>query len=312
MTHADRAGLASSRWWLSAQLLRPARSEPMLVTSVIDGNTIEVQSIGRVRLLGIQAPAVSRTLDRKRARRSGTGATGQPGPAPVDSARTRRSVRPTASARRPAYVWTEDERLINVLLVREGLARAVVRANLTRRAELVLAEEQARAQRARNLGHAAALSLGRLLPEPDRQRNLLPPSASASAPLEAQPAPGCVPPDSMGRGQSQRHDAEACRDSRRPVRTSARGAGGRLATPGFPRPWPHAHADCLSAVLDTPGDRDYGSGDVGWVGLGASLADELSARRLIVVGVNIRQYLAAFTEGKNHLEVRTFRRISGR
>ena len=35
-----------------------------------------------------------------------------------------------------------------------------------------------------------------------------------------------------------------------------------------------------------------GSGDVGWVGLGASLADDLSAHGYIVVGVNIRQYLA--------------------
>jgi len=46
-----------------------------------------------------------------------------------------------------------------------------------------------------------------------------------------------------------------------------------------------------------------GSGDVGWVGLGASLADDLSARGYIVIGVNIRQYLAAFTDGKNHLAV---------
>ena len=118
----------------------------MLVTSVIDGNTIEVQSIGRVRLLGIQAPAVSRTLDRS--------ALGDQARERLASLVLRRWIRlehegasdRTASARRPAYVWTEDERLINVLLVREGLARAVVRANLTRRAELVLAEEQARAQ----------------------------------------------------------------------------------------------------------------------------------------------------------------------
>jgi len=129
-----------------AQLLRPSRSEPMLVTSVIDGNTIEVQSIGRVRLLGIQAPAVSRTLDRN--------ALGDQARERLASLVLRRWIRlehegasdRAASPRRPAYVWTEDERLINVLLVREGLARAVVRANLTRRAELVLAQEQARAQ----------------------------------------------------------------------------------------------------------------------------------------------------------------------
>jgi endonuclease YncB( thermonuclease family) len=130
-----------------AQLLRPTRSDPLLVTSVIDGNTIEVQSIGRVRLLGIRAPALGRTLD---------------GNTPGSQARDRlaslvlrRWIRLEhedgpdhfVSTRRPAYVWTEDERLVNVLLVREGLARVVTRTNLTRRAELERAEEQAKAQR---------------------------------------------------------------------------------------------------------------------------------------------------------------------
>ena len=45
-----------------------------------------------------------------------------------------------------------------------------------------------------------------------------------------------------------------------------------------------------------------GSGDVGWVGLAASMADELSAQGYIVVGINARQYLAAFTSGQSHLE----------
>src|SRR5216110_1245610 len=45
-----------------------------------------------------------------------------------------------------------------------------------------------------------------------------------------------------------------------------------------------------------------GSGDVGWVGLAASMADELSAQGYIVVGINVRQYLAAFTSGQSHLE----------
>lgn len=44
-----------------------------------------------------------------------------------------------------------------------------------------------------------------------------------------------------------------------------------------------------------------GSGDVGWVGLGASMADELSAEGYLVVGINVRQYLAAFTSGQDHL-----------
>ena len=44
-----------------------------------------------------------------------------------------------------------------------------------------------------------------------------------------------------------------------------------------------------------------GSGDVGWVGLATSIADQFSAAGYLVIGVNVRQYLAAFTSGKAHL-----------
>jgi dienelactone hydrolase len=44
-----------------------------------------------------------------------------------------------------------------------------------------------------------------------------------------------------------------------------------------------------------------GSGDVGWVGLAVSLAEELSAQGYLVAGINTRQYLSAFTSGKSHL-----------
>jgi alpha-beta hydrolase superfamily lysophospholipase len=47
-----------------------------------------------------------------------------------------------------------------------------------------------------------------------------------------------------------------------------------------------------------------GSGDVGWVGLAASLAEELSAAGYVVAGVNTREYLSSFTEGTQHLAVR--------
>lgn len=46
-----------------------------------------------------------------------------------------------------------------------------------------------------------------------------------------------------------------------------------------------------------------GSGDVGWVGLAVTMAEELSSEGYRVVGVNVRQYLAAFTSGKSHVEV---------
>jgi alpha-beta hydrolase superfamily lysophospholipase len=45
-----------------------------------------------------------------------------------------------------------------------------------------------------------------------------------------------------------------------------------------------------------------GSGDVGWVGLAVSMAEELSAQGYTVVGINVRQYLSAFTSGSNHLQ----------
>jgi alpha-beta hydrolase superfamily lysophospholipase len=45
-----------------------------------------------------------------------------------------------------------------------------------------------------------------------------------------------------------------------------------------------------------------GSGDVGWVGLAVTMAEELSAEGYAVAGINVRQYLSAFTSGKSHLE----------
>ncbi len=44
-----------------------------------------------------------------------------------------------------------------------------------------------------------------------------------------------------------------------------------------------------------------GSGDVGWVGLAVTRAQELSSDGFIVVGVNVREYLSAFTVKTAHL-----------
>jgi hypothetical protein len=41
-----------------------------------------------------------------------------------------------------------------------------------------------------------------------------------------------------------------------------------------------------------------GSGDVGWVGLAVDLSQFLSDKGYTVIGINVRQYLAAFTAGK--------------
>ena len=44
-----------------------------------------------------------------------------------------------------------------------------------------------------------------------------------------------------------------------------------------------------------------GSGDVGWVGLGVTMAEFLSGEGWTVVGVNVRQYLSSFTAARSHL-----------
>lgn len=44
------------------------------------------------------------------------------------------------------------------------------------------------------------------------------------------------------------------------------------------------------------------SGDVGWVGLAVSMAEFLRDAGYVVAGVNVRQYLSAFTSGSTHLE----------
>jgi dienelactone hydrolase len=45
-----------------------------------------------------------------------------------------------------------------------------------------------------------------------------------------------------------------------------------------------------------------GSGDVGWVGVGVAIAEFLAGEGYVVAGVNVRQYLSAFTVGKSHLQ----------
>jgi micrococcal nuclease len=122
-----------------------ARSESVLVTAVIDGDTITVQTYGRVRLLGIDAPKIGR---------------GGAAPAPfgkdardrLSSLVLRRFVRLETDgarldvrARHGAYVMTEDGQCVNVVLVREGLARVSSRAPLARLPELRRAEADAQA-----------------------------------------------------------------------------------------------------------------------------------------------------------------------
>ncbi len=109
------------------------RTDPVLVTHVNDGRTITVQSIGRVSLIGVDAPASGRARER------------------LDSLLARRWVRLEyeASARderraaHRAYVVLETGECANLTLVREGLAR-VSRGRFSRRDELERAEAEAR------------------------------------------------------------------------------------------------------------------------------------------------------------------------
>jgi alpha-beta hydrolase superfamily lysophospholipase len=71
--------------------------------------------------------------------------------------------------------------------------------------------------------------------------------------------------------------------------------------------WPLRGRDLTLTVYDPSsapkGTVLMGSGDVGWVGLGVSMAEDLSAQGYRVVGINVRQYLAAFTDRQSHLGV---------
>ena len=123
------------------------RSDPVLVRQVIDGDTIDVGTLGRVRLLGIDAPEINRGFD-----------TAAPF---AHEARDRllslvshRWVRLEqegaafdAYNRRLAYVIREDGVFVNAALVRDGLARVSARLPLMRLDELKRAEAEAQAFR---------------------------------------------------------------------------------------------------------------------------------------------------------------------
>jgi endonuclease YncB( thermonuclease family) len=116
--------------------VRATRSDPVLVRSVLDGDTIDGSTIGRVRLLGVDAPELGRQYDT---------------PAPfAREARERLAslvlkhwVRlewdgPTRDVynRHLAYVVREDGLFVNAALVREGLARVPRPGSATFVAEL--------------------------------------------------------------------------------------------------------------------------------------------------------------------------------
>ena len=130
------------------------RSESVLVRTVIDGDTIDVATVGRVRLLGIDAPEVGRGFDT-------TAPFGHEARDRLAALVLHRWVRleQESSAldaynRHLAYVLREDGVFVNAVLVREGLARISARSPLARLAELKSAEHEAQASRRGMWGQA--------------------------------------------------------------------------------------------------------------------------------------------------------------
>jgi micrococcal nuclease len=141
------------------------QTQPLLVRSVVNGDTIDVATVGRVRLLGIDAPAAGRGAD---------------APAPVGTAardrltslvlnrwvRLEQERSPVgASTRHQSYVITGDGQFVNAVLVREGLARVSARTALSRLAELQRAQTEAQAARRGLWGSAPPVPLAGYTPD---------------------------------------------------------------------------------------------------------------------------------------------------
>jgi endonuclease YncB( thermonuclease family) len=144
----DRLRMIAIAAVAALQLAQPQpRSGVLLVTAVFDGDTIDVATIGHVRLLGIDAPEIAHGFD-----------TAAPF---AREARDRLAdlvlrryvrlefdgAREDVYGRRLAYLLTEDGTVINSLLLREGLARISARLPLRRLDELRRAEAEAQAFR---------------------------------------------------------------------------------------------------------------------------------------------------------------------
>jgi micrococcal nuclease len=117
------------------------RSESVMVRAVIDGETIEVATIGRQRLLGVAAPGKGESFAREARER-------------LAALVLRRWVHLeyegsalAAGGRRSAYVVRDDGLFVNLALVREGLARVNAARRFARLAELERAEAEARSSR---------------------------------------------------------------------------------------------------------------------------------------------------------------------
>jgi micrococcal nuclease len=118
-----------------------------LVTRVFDGDTLEAAGVGRIRLLGIDAPELGGRFER-------------PAPFALEARERLRAlalhrwvrvecdaVRRDNYGRRLGYVFLGSGEFVNAQLVREGLARVSARTRLHHWDELRRAEDEARAYR---------------------------------------------------------------------------------------------------------------------------------------------------------------------
>jgi micrococcal nuclease len=154
-----------------SSITRLTRSDPVLVTAVFDGDTIAVAKLGRVRLLGIDAPEVGRGFDTAApfAREARDRLTAlvlrrwvhleQEGSA-LDSYH-----------RRLAYVVRDDGMFVNATLVQEGLARVTARVPLVRLDELKRAESDAQRSRRGMWAGAPSLPAARYTPPAHTRRS---------------------------------------------------------------------------------------------------------------------------------------------
>ena len=136
---------------------RVTRSDPVLVRAVIDGDTIDVAAVGRVRLLGIDAPEIGRGFDSS----APFGREARDRLTAMILHRWVRLEREGAAfdvhGRHLAYVMTEDGMFVNAVLAREGLARISARLPLSRLQELQRAESEARVSRRGMWGSAPSI-----------------------------------------------------------------------------------------------------------------------------------------------------------
>ena len=118
-----------------------------LVTRVFDGDTVEAAGVGRVRLLGIDAPEIGGPFER-------------PAPFAIEAREALRALvlhrwvrfecdgtRRDVYGRSLFYISLESGEFINATLVRIGMARVSVRTRLRRWDELRRAEEDAQSRR---------------------------------------------------------------------------------------------------------------------------------------------------------------------